>query len=71
MAVIPENCVVVEDSALGARAGRAAGMRVIGFTGGSHVTSDAARYLAAAGAHPIISSMSELPVTVERMLSRT
>jgi HAD superfamily hydrolase (TIGR01509 family) len=71
MAVIPENCVVVEDSALGARAGRAAGMRVIGFTGGSHATSDAARYLAAAGAHSIISSMSELPVTVERMLSRT
>jgi HAD superfamily hydrolase (TIGR01509 family) len=69
MAVPPEHCVVIEDSALGATAGRIAGMRVIGFTGAAHATSDAARHLAAAGAHPIISSMTELPAAVERLMS--
>jgi len=36
MAVEPAACLVVEDSAPGIRAARAAGMTAIGFTGGSH-----------------------------------
>jgi len=68
LAVSPANCIVVEDSALGVTAGRTAGMRVIGFTGGGHTTSDAAEQLAAAGAHPVISSMTELPASVERLM---
>jgi HAD superfamily hydrolase (TIGR01509 family) len=69
MAVVPEHCVVIEDSALGTSAGRAAGMKVIGFTGGAHATSDATKHLAAAGANPIIYSMVELPSTVEKVMS--
>jgi HAD superfamily hydrolase (TIGR01509 family) len=69
MAVAPDDCVVIEDSTLGVTAGRAAGMRVIGFTGGAHAIGDAARYLAAAGAYPIVSSMAELPATVEGVMS--
>jgi beta-phosphoglucomutase-like phosphatase (HAD superfamily) len=70
MAVAPDDCVVVEDSVLGATAGRAAGMRVIGFTGGAHATGNAAHHLAAAGASPVIASMAELPGAVERLMSR-
>jgi HAD superfamily hydrolase (TIGR01509 family) len=36
MGVSPESCVVVEDSPAGIAAARAAGMKVIGFVGGSH-----------------------------------
>jgi HAD superfamily hydrolase (TIGR01509 family) len=68
MAVAPEQCVVIEDTALGASAGRAAGMKVIGFTGGAHATSDATRRLAMAGAYPIVSCMADLPSAVERVI---
>ena len=65
----PEDCVVIEDSAFGVTAGCAAGMKVIGFTGGAHALNDAAQHLAAAGAYPIISAMAELPAAVERLMS--
>ncbi|MFW5832685.1 MAG: HAD family hydrolase [Pseudomonadota bacterium] len=37
MGAEPEACVVIEDSTAGVTAGKAAGMTVIGFVGGSHV----------------------------------
>ena len=52
---LPEDCVVVEDSLLGARAGIAAGCRVLGFTRDTD-----ASVLAAVGARPF-ASMAELP----------
>ena len=41
MAVVPEACLVVEDSAAGIEAARRAGMSVFAFVGGSHARSAA------------------------------
>jgi HAD superfamily hydrolase (TIGR01509 family) len=43
MGVSPENCVVVEDSPAGVQAARAAGMKVLLFTGGTHALQDTYR----------------------------
>jgi HAD superfamily hydrolase (TIGR01509 family) len=69
MGIVPEHCVVIEDSALGITAGRLAGMKVIGFTGAAHATPEATQHLAAAGAWCVISSMADLPATVQRLMS--
>lgn len=61
----PANCFVVEDSCAGVQAGVAAGMRVLGFTGGSHCTPEAPAVLLAAGAERVFSHMSELPRLLE------
>ncbi len=46
----PQKCVVVEDSAIGVRAGYAAGMRVMGYTGGSKHSALQAQKLKDVGA---------------------
>lgn len=46
----PQKCVVIEDSVIGVRAGHAAGMRVMGHTGGSSTPDGQARKLKDAGA---------------------
>lgn len=61
MGTAPEDCVVIEDSEPGVRAGVAAGMHVIGFVGGSHCGPDHASQLRAAGAHDILRRMTDLP----------
>ena len=50
MGVEPSRCVVVEDSRFGVMGAVAAGMRAIGFTGGSHIEPHHAAALAEAGA---------------------
>ncbi len=56
----PGACVVVEDSQAGVAAGLAAGMAVIGFTGGGHCGPDHAATLRAAGAGRVVPSMADL-----------
>ena len=64
MRVEPRNCIVVEDSPVGVAAGVAAGMRVIGFVGGSHAGLKLADHLRTAGACAIITDMRALKGTV-------
>lgn len=64
MGVAPAKTVVVEDSTHGVHAARAAGMRVIGFTGGSHTYPSHADKLTDAGAETVISRMNDLPGVV-------
>ena len=64
MGLAPADCVVVEDAVAGVRAGIAAGMRVVGFTGGSHTNSSHAARLREAGASTVVAHMSELPAAL-------
>lgn len=61
MGVPPAACLVVEDSPAGVAAGKAAGMRVVGFTGGGHAGEPGHRAeLAALGPEAIIDRMRDL-----------
>jgi HAD superfamily hydrolase (TIGR01509 family) len=65
----PADCIVVEDSALGIQAARAAGMAAIGFAGASHATAELTEQLGEAGADIVIRAMSDLPQAVRRIAS--
>ena len=56
-----QACLVVEDSSAGVEAARAAGMAVLGFTGGSHCTPEHGDRLLAKGAARLFSDMAQLP----------
>ncbi|MGO8127003.1 hypothetical protein ACC728_39900, partial [Rhizobium ruizarguesonis] len=64
MGISPDKVVLVEDSVHGVHSARAAGMRVIGFTGASHTYPAHADNLTDAGAETAISRMNDLPGVV-------
>ena len=61
MAYVPAECVVVEDSVAGVAAARAAGMDVLGYTGGSHCDAGHGQRLQEKGARLLFSDMARLP----------
>lgn len=61
MDVDPAHCLVVEDSAPGIAAAKAAGMTAFGFAGACHCRAGHDARLAAAGADLVFADMRELP----------
>lgn len=65
LGIAPADCVVIEDSPAGLRAARAAGMRAIGFLGGSHAgIAHLAEKLAAEHPDALIDHAADLPKTL-------
>lgn len=60
----PARTFVIEDSVHGIHGAKAAGMRVIGYTGASHSTPGHAERLSDAGAETVINRLRDLPATV-------
>lgn len=63
----PQDCLVIEDGVAGVLAAKAAGMPVIGFTGGSHCDADHSTRLKNAGAEFIFSDMRNLVDIVRKI----
>jgi len=63
----PEKVIVLEDSVHGATAAKAAGMRFIGFTGGSHPGRGLPDSLMETGAEITISRHADLPAVIKAM----
>ncbi|MBR1189352.1 HAD family hydrolase [Bradyrhizobium sp. AUGA SZCCT0160] len=67
MNIRPPQCLVIEDSVAGVTGGRAAGMTVLGFHGGSHCGTGHAELLRDAGAAVTFGDMRQLPDLIARI----
>ena len=63
----PANCIVIEDSVHGIAGAKAAGMRVIGFTGGAHSYPGHSDLLTEAGAETAINRWADLGPVLEAL----
>jgi HAD superfamily hydrolase (TIGR01509 family) len=67
MSAAPRETIVIEDSVPGVVAARRAGMAIIGFAGASHADDALMAALHAAGADAVLTDMTDLPGTVEKL----
>ena len=67
--VDPRDAIVIEDSTFGVAAARAAGARVVGFTGATHAWPGLADLLTEAGAETVINRLTDLPKVAEAFMA--
>jgi HAD superfamily hydrolase (TIGR01509 family) len=68
-AIDPREVLVLEDSVFGVAAAKAAGTRVVGFTGGRHTWLGHADLLIEAGAETVIKRFADLPAIADALMS--
>jgi HAD superfamily hydrolase (TIGR01509 family) len=66
--VQPERCIVIEDSASGVIAARAAGATVVGLLAAGHIRDGHGAVLAAAGAHYVVHTYREAEEVVRNLV---
>lgn len=73
MQVLPQHCLVLEDSPHGVEGAVRAGMKAVGFVGGSHLNDKRESHsdlLREAGASCVVSDLSQLPMQLARIIQQ-